>query len=43
MSKAATNASSNSEDDGNDGCNLQGIYDNRMKGFLAQITFYYKL
>ena len=27
MSKAATNASSISEDDGNDGCNCQVIYD----------------
>ena len=34
MSKAATNASSRSEDDGNDGCNLQGIYgkDERFTG-----------
>jgi len=27
MSKAAANASSSSEDDSNDGCNCQGIYD----------------
>jgi len=27
MSKAATSASSSSEDDGNDGCNRQGIND----------------
>jgi len=42
MSEAATKASSSSEDDGNDGCNRQGICD-RGGRFSCADTFCYKL
>lgn len=38
MSKAATNASSSSEDDGNYSCNPQGIYDKDKKFIAAALT-----
>lgn len=38
MSKAATNASSSSEDDGNYSGNLQGIYDKDEKFIAAALT-----
>ena len=40
MSKAATNATSSSEDDGNYSCNPQGIYDKNER-LIPAITFYY--
>lgn len=41
MSKAATNACSSSEDDGNDSCNPQGIYNKDKRFILADDILLY--
>ena len=41
MSKAATNASSSLEDDDNDSCNIQGIYNKDKRFILADDILLY--